>query len=273
MSRSDDAGTRPPFVKHRPGAPEGFFASEAAGLAWLGEPGAVPVPGVLSVTGDTITMERIEPGRPSAKGAQRFGRALAAVHAAGSDQFGAPWPGFIGPLPMSNEPLGTWAPFYVERRLLPYLRLARDRGSLTAQGVRRIERVTEVMDQVSGPPEGPSRIHGDLWSGNVLWSRDDQAWLIDPAAHGGHRETDLAMLALFGAPFLDHILGAYRDHHPLAPGWRERAPLHQLHPLLVHAVLFGSGYGDQAAQAAQRLLADHGGAAGRGQTGPTSRRF
>ena len=99
---------------------------------------------------------------------------------------------------------------------------------------------------LAGPPEPPSRIHGDCWSGNVLWS-GGRGWLIDPAAQGGHRETDLAMLALFGAPYLDRILAAYSDVAPLAAGWRDRVPLHQLHPLLVHACLFGSGYAEVGA--------------------------
>ena len=90
--------------------------------------------------------------------------------------------------------------------------------------------------------EPPARLHGDLWSGNVLWTADE-AVLIDPAAHGGHREADLAMLALFGAPHLERVLAAYDEAAPLADGWRERVPLHQVHPLLLHAVLFGGSYG------------------------------
>ena len=109
-----------------------------------------------------------------------------------------------------------------------------------------VERACGRLPQLDGPP---ARLHGDLWSGNVLWSADG-AWLIDPAAHGGHRETDLAMLALFGCPHLDAVLGAYDEAAPLADGWRERVPLHQLFPLLVHAALFGGGYGAQAAAAA-----------------------
>ena len=93
----------------------------------------------------------------------------------------------------------------------------------------------------------------------MLWSADgagsaDGAWLIDPAAHGGHRETDLAMLALFGCPHLDALLAAYDDVAPLAPGWRDRVALHQLFPLLVHVVLFGRGYAGQAVAAARTAL-------------------
>jgi fructosamine-3-kinase len=98
-----------------------------------------------------------------------------------------------------------------------------------------------------GPDEPPARLHGDLWTGNVLWA-DDGAWVIDPAAHGGHRETDLAMLALFGCPQLDTVLGAYDDAAPLAAGWRDRVGLHQLFPLLVHAALFGGGYASSACE-------------------------
>ena len=98
-----------------------------------------------------------------------------------------------------------------------------------------------------------ARLHGDLWSGNVVWTPGG-AVLIDPAAHGGHRESDLAMLALFGLPHLGAVLVGYQSVSPLANGWQERVELHQLFPLLVHAVLFGGGYGAQAEGAALRYL-------------------
>ena len=105
--------------------------------------------------------------------------------------------------------------------------------------------------RLSVPDAEPARLHGDLWSGNILWSADG-AVLIDPAAHGGHRETDLAMLDLFGLPHLARVLAAYDETWPLDDGWRQRVPLRQLHPLLVHAALFGGGYGAQAVAAARR---------------------
>ena len=129
-----------------------------------------------------------------------------------------------------------------------------------------IERVCDRLPELAGPPEPPARLHGDLWSGNVLWSTDG-AWLIDPAAHGGHRETDLAMLALFGCPHLDTVLAAYDEAAPLAPGWRDRVPLHQLFPLLVHVVLFGRGYAGQCVAAARAALARHADS-GRGPSAP-----
>ncbi len=252
----------PGYVKRRPDAPEGFFEAEARGLAWLAETGTVAVPDVLAVDARSITVAVVPSGHPTETGADRFGRDLADLHAAGAPAFGAPWPGFVGPLPMSNQPVaspaggGGWASFYAERRVLPFLRAARDRQAVTAAGAVTVERVMERLANLAGPSavEPPSRLHGDLWSGNLLWDRHGQAWVIDPAAHGGHRETDLAMLALFGAPHLDRILASYHEHRPLADGWPDRVGLHQLHPLLVHAVLFGPSYGHEAVAAASAYL-------------------
>ena len=118
-----------------------------------------------------------------------------------------------------------------------------------------VEAVIGRIGELAGPPEPPSRIHGDLWSGNVLWS-GGRGWLIDPAAHGGHRETDLAMLALFGAPQLAEIR---QRATPRRSRWRTAggtgSPLHQLHPLLVHVCLFGGGYTAQLTAAARAALA------------------
>jgi fructosamine-3-kinase len=129
-----------------------------------------------------------------------------------------------------------------------------DAGALRPEDGRLVEAVIDRIGSLAGPAEPPSRIHGDCWAGNVLWSHG-RGWLIDPAAHGGHRETDLAMLALFGAPDLDRILAGYDDAVPLAAGWRSRVPLHQLHPLLVHACLFGASYRGAVCSASRAALA------------------
>ncbi|TMR91092.1 fructosamine kinase family protein [Nonomuraea basaltis] len=230
------------------GAVSEVFTSEAAGLRWLGE--AIAVPEVIEAGPDRLVLAWVEEERPSAAAAERFGRELARLHRAGAAGFGAPWPGFIAELPMDNSACDDWPSFYGARRVLPFLLQAR----LPSSDVAAVERAVERFVEVGGPPEPPSRIHGDLWSGNVLWS-GGSAVLIDPAAHGGHRETDLAMLALFGLPYLDRVLGAYGEEWPLADGWRERVPLHQLHPLLVHVVLFGGSYRDSLMDAVRRVLA------------------
>jgi fructosamine-3-kinase len=230
------------------------FAAEANGLRWLAEPGALPVPEVLGVDEHVLVMELLPPGRPSRPAALAFGAGLALTHAAGAPAFGAPWPGYIASLPLDNSLGREWGPWYAERRIVPYLRKASDYGALSGADVRQVEAVVARIGDLAGPPEPPSRIHGDLWSGNLLWS-GGRGWLIDPAAHGGHRETDLAMLALFGAPHLDAVLRAYAETAPLADGWRDRVPLHQLHPLLVHACLFGGSYASQVSAAARAALA------------------
>ena len=134
---------------------------------------------------------------------------------------------------------------------MPLTRMAFDRGAIDTAGVTVIERLSLRIDQIAGPNEPPSRLHGDLWAGNILADRDGRPWLIDPAAYGGHREIDLAMLRLFGTPGGERVFAAYDETWPLADGHEERVALWQLLPLLVHAVLFGGGYGSRAAVAAR----------------------
>lgn len=241
------------FAKTWPGgdAPEGFFAAEEAGLRWLREADSVPVPEVIVGLPTMIAMEWIEPGEATRAAAERFGRELAALHRAGADSFGADWPGYIGPLPLDNTRTnGPWGAWFAERRLRPYLKISADRGALSATDVAVVDR---IITTISGYAESepPSRTHGDLWPGNLVWGADGHVWLVDPAAQGGHRETDLAELALFGgAPHGDAILGAYQEVYPLAAGWQARVPLHQLHLLLVHTAAFGASYRGAARAAA-----------------------
>jgi fructosamine-3-kinase len=234
--------------------PPDFFAAEAHGLRWLGEAGAaggVHVPEVLGVDEGCLILRWVEPGKASTDAATGFGVALAITHAAGAASFGGEADGFISKLPLPNTPCDTWAEFYAVRRVLPYLKLARDRGAVSEAEQILVERVIGKLTSLL-PEEPPARLHGDLWNGNVLWGQESRVWLIDPAAYGGHRELDLAMLALFGLPHLPRVLEAYQERAPLADGWEERIPLHQLFPLLVHAALFGGGYGTRAAEAAAR---------------------
>ncbi len=243
------------FVKTRADAPSGEFAREAAALDWLAEPRALGVPEVLGVLDGEeeprlLVLEWLDAG-PAGDEAQ-LGRGLAAVHAAGADAFGGTSPLRIGPLALPNDPLPDWPEFYAEQRLRPLLTPARDRGALTEQGARAVERVCEEIAAVAGPAEPPARLHGDLWSGNVLWS-GGRPFLIDPVAYGGHREVDLAMLRLFGAPG-PGLLAAYEEVAPLAAGHEDRVALWQLFPLLVHAVLFGGGYGASVERAAKSII-------------------
>jgi fructosamine-3-kinase len=252
-----------------PGPAGPGFGAEASGLRWLGAAAAVPVPDVLGWDDHALVISWIAPEAADRRSAIRFGRELALLHAAGSAGFGAPWPGVIAGLPLPNGPARataetmtasgadggpSWGEWYAGARLRPYVRLGRDRGVLSAGDAAVVEAAAARAAAVAGPAEPPSRIHGDCWSGNVLWS-GGRGWLVDPAAHGGHRESDLAMLDLFGAPHLGEIRAAYQEAAPLADGWAGRVPLHQLHPLLVHVCLFGGAYTGSAVAAARAVLA------------------
>jgi fructosamine-3-kinase len=249
------------FVKRNPDAPDGFFACEAAGLRWLSDvDGGVPCAQVVAVDAASLTLRRLHPARPSRDAASQFGRRLAVTHDAGAPGFGAGpagWhgPGFFGPLsqplPMSLRPHRHWGEFYADERLAPMAERAAPRlDASTRAAVNSVAARCRAGDFDDDDP--PARLHGDLWSGNVMWTAGE-AVLIDPAAHGGHRETDLAMLALFGCPHYEAVLDGYQQVRPLRPGWRNRIGLHQLFPLLAHVVLFGGGYAHQTHLAASTV--------------------
>lgn len=268
------ADGREAFVKTRPDAGPREYAAEADGLRWLAEPGGVRTPGVLEVGAGYLALAWIERGRLDATGAEDLGQGLAHMHMAGAPCFGLPGPSNGGPcegdpcegdpahggsgaafgfgsLALPNDPAPDWPAFYAERRLGPLAAIARDRGALSRDGVDAVHRVCERLPDLCGPAEPPARLHGDLWSGNVMADASGRAWLIDPSAYGGHREVDLAMLRLFGAPS-ERVFAAYEETAPLADGWRERVELYQLLPLLVHAVLFGGSYCAAAERVALR---------------------
>ncbi len=244
---------RSALMKTRPFAPRDFFPTEAAGLRWLAEPGAAEVAQVLAVAPECLILEWVEPAKPTPESAAAFGRSLARLHDSGGDKLGGDADGFIATLPLPNATAPSWREFYATRRVLPYLKLAVDRGRIAPEDADDVEGVVRRIVDLAGPEEPPARLHGDLWSGNLVWNAERGVVLVDPAAHGGHRETDLAMLALFGLPHLQRVQAAYQDVHRLADGWEERQPLHQLFPLLVHAALFGGRYGAMAGEATRRL--------------------
>lgn len=230
------------FMKEWPKGdpPSGFFHAEACGLRWLAETGTVAVPEVIVEAPDLLGLAWVEPGRPTRAAAEHFGRSLAEMHRAGAPAFGAQWDGYHGSAPMDNTPsTEPWHVWFARRRLNAYLQMSLD--ALSSTDIALVERVIAAMDGSGDEP--PARIHGDLWTGNLLWGADGRCWLVDPAAHGGHRETDVAYLMLWGqAPHFDAILGAYQEVWPLAAGWRERVPLHQLSMYLLHTALFGAAF-------------------------------
>ena len=248
------------FRKSSVGGDPDFFFAEAAGLRWLGDAGA-PVVEVLDVGPGFIELARLDAARPTVDAARALGGALARMHDAGVDgeEFGCPPLDFAGQLyigkrPMSSTRFSSWGEFFAVERVLPFVEIAVDAGSVRTDQLTDIERACDLIaGGAFDDGEPPARIHGDLWNGNVFWTADG-AVLIDPAAHGGHRETDLAMLELFGCPHLDAVLEGYQAQHRLRDGWRNRIALHQLHPLAVHAAGYGPGYGRALHEAAVRTV-------------------
>jgi fructosamine-3-kinase len=242
------------FAKTHPDAPPGFFTTEAAGLAWLREADAAPVPEVLDVSDDPslLILEWIDCGNSGRRTEAEFGRALAALHAAGAPSFGREDRRSTGSRGLPNEPCESWQEFYATKRLLPLARIAAKEGALPRTAIRDLEAVAARLAELAGPAEPPARLHGDLWAGNRLVDTDGVSWLIDPAAHGGHREFDLAMMRLFGG-FGEACFDAYAEATPLADDWEARVPLHQLAPLTVHAIKFGGGYVGTTQQALAAL--------------------
>jgi fructosamine-3-kinase len=262
------ADGRDAFVKTRTRSHPGEYALEAFGLAWLAEPGALRVPAVLEIGEDYLALEWVREGRLDAAGAEELGRGLATIHMAGSPCFGDPRcapdgarapagaqdggePTHFGSLALPNEPAPDWPNFFAEQRLRPLAKLASEQGWLTSAGAGAIERICARAYELAGPPEPPARLHGDLWNGNVMADTQGRPLLIDPAVYGGHREMDLAMLRLFGAPS-ERVFAAYDEVFALAEGWQERVELWQLPPMLVHGVLFGGGYCEAAERIALR---------------------
>lgn len=254
------------YRKARPGVGADYFRAEAAGLRWLETATGPPVVPVIEVGASFLLLAEVTAVAPTRSAAAEFGQQLARLHRAGAPDYGsppegAPDSGYIADLPMPYGDFATFGPMYADLRVVPYLERAAAAGFFTEGEQRTFARLIERLHaddpNLVGLPEPPSRLHGDLWSGNVMYGRVGEqtgAWLIDPAAHGGHRESDLAMLALFGAPYLDDLLSAYDAEVRLAPGWRLRVPLHQVYPLLVHTVLFGRPYAHQAHAAAVAAL-------------------
>jgi protein-ribulosamine 3-kinase len=225
-----------------------MFEQEARSLDALRTAGSVRIPVVLgrgdSADAPWLMLEWLEPGRPSADTWAQLGRALARLHAVRGAGYGWDSDNFIGSLPQQNTWSDDWAVFWRERRLLPQLRLAYNAGYFNTSERRRFEKLLERLDVLleAARGDGPSLLHGDLWSGNVHVLTDGQPALIDPSAYYGHREVDLAMSELFGG-FQPDYMRAYSEVWPVEAGYQgARRAVYQLYYLLVHVNMFGASY-------------------------------
>lgn len=228
------------FLKLNRSTPSDMFAREAEGLRALAVEGGPRLPKPFAWGRDFLLLEYLAPASRAPDYWETFGRRLAAVHSHTSPRFGFDHDNYIGRTPQANRWEVDGHRFFAEQRLGFQARLARERGLLGEAEVRRVERIGSRLRQLV-PEQPASLIHGDLWSGNAIVGPDGQACLIDPAAHFGWAEADLAMTALFGR-FPESFYAAYESVRPLAPGYRSRFDLYNLYHLLNHLNLFGQGY-------------------------------
>lgn len=246
------------FLKWNASAPVEMFVREAEGLARLRSVEAVLVPEPIAFGGGDaspswLLMEYVPsvPGRGPA--GRQLGRGLAKIHGHHDEvTFGLTTDNWIGSLPQSNKPTGSWGAFWRDERIIPQLTTARRRGHLVGP---LMDRVVDVIPGALSDVSRPRLVHGDLWSGNTYVTRGDRPVLVDPAVYFGDGEVDLAMSELFGG-FGEEFYDAYDALIPISRDYREyRRELYQLYYLLVHVNLFGPSYLGATRRAAERVLA------------------
>ncbi|MDX1635581.1 MAG: fructosamine kinase family protein [Marinobacter sp.] len=227
------------FGKVHGDPPRGFFEAEAQGLQALAATGTIRVPEVIAVAPGYLVLEWLD-GSPADDYWACFGQQLADLHRHTRAQFGFCGDNFCGLTPQPNPATDNGYEFFAEARLMHQGRLARDSQLLDAEDIHRLELVARRLPEWL-PVQPASLIHGDLWQGNAHCGPAGEPVLVDPAAHYGWHEAELAMTRLFGA-FPKRFYQAYEAHSGCDPNWRERADLYNLYHLLNHLILFGGGY-------------------------------
>jgi len=243
------------FIKTHRSPPPNHFSTEARGLRWLKEANAIAVPTVLGVSDETpyLALEWIDEASRNSTSEPALGRQLAQLHQSVCPCFGREDSRTTGSLGLPNNPCERWSDFYASQRLLPLAEIAGNTGALDTRTIALIERLAGKLNEFEELDVSPSRLHGDLWAGNRLVDKQGKNWIIDPACHGGHREFDLSMMKLFGG-YGDQCFSSYHERFPLADGWQERIQLHQLAPLIVHAIKFGHSYVGPTQEALDRYV-------------------
>ena len=223
--------------------------AEEHGLAFLRGRSGLRVPSVLARGTDFLVLEALELCPLDGASAESFGHALAQLHRSGAPSFGLERDNFIGLTEQRNTPHASWAHFYRDERILAVA----GRSGLHPDTRALVDAVAERMDDLVGDAEPPSRLHGDLWSGNACADARGTPCVFDPAVSGGSRELDLAMMRLFGG-FPRRTFEAYEESFPMLPGHAERVALYQLYFLLVHVAIFGAGYHAQTDRCLRAIL-------------------
>jgi fructosamine-3-kinase len=233
------------FVKWNEDAPDSMFEVEAKGLNLLkSADSGLKIPSPLLIADTFLVLDWMEEGGGKNNSAFEFGQQLAQLHKTSSDQFGLNHDNFIGRLPQSNTKHSNWFDFFALERIEPQVRMGIESGKLTRSLLKDVEGLYKKLGSIF-PTEEPSLLHGDLWSGNYMFTKSGGTSIYDPAVYFGHREMDLAMTRLFGG-FSANFYDGYKEEFPLSGGFDSRVNIYNLYPILVHANLFGGSYCRQA---------------------------
>jgi len=229
------------FLKWRSDIVDEFFAAEAQGLtALIQQRSGLRIPKVHCHDENFIAMDYIATIRPTQSDWMALGISLARLHSAAAAEFGFHIDTFCGPTRQNNRKSRDGFQFFAEQRLLPLTEMARNKGLLQRRDCRAIESLCAQLPSLL-PAQPACLIHGDLWSGNVLFAQCGEPVLIDPAAYHGWAEAELAMTMLFGG-FDDAFYAEYHNHSTADLQWRQRADIYNLYHLLNHLTLFGEEY-------------------------------
>lgn len=236
-------------------APEGGLETEGAMLRYLRRQSALPVPEVLSCTDTLLLMAFVETrGSLDERAQTHAADLLAALHAVTAPRFGFARDTVIGPLALPNPWTDSWCDFFRDRRLMHFGNMARERGGLRAETFSRLEAFCEDLDRHLPHRPVASLLHGDMWDGNILVRDGRVAAFIDPAVFYGDAELELGFATVFHT-LGDAFFARYHERRPIDPEFfATRREIYTLYPLLVHAALFGTAYGEVVDRILRRFV-------------------
>ncbi|RDY72613.1 fructosamine kinase [Halobacillus trueperi] len=239
---------RPYFIKINEKVASHFFQVEAEGLRLIKETGAIRVPEVFHYDcpdGDekaALVMEWIEKG--SSDASHSLGKSLAHMHQHTSVKYGFGKPTFVGELNQPNEWSPSWTDYYSRYRLGGQLETGLTKGTISGVREERLKKLINRIEEFIPENPKPSLLHGDLWGGNWMTTRDGEPVLIDPSILYGDHAFELAFTELFGG-FPSNFLDQYNTYFELPEDYQDTKPIYQLFYLLVHLNIFGEMYGPQ----------------------------
>ncbi|MEY4567133.1 MAG: hypothetical protein RLY14_2103 [Planctomycetota bacterium] len=190
-----------------------------------------------------LVLEAIAVSPPQPHHWLRFGQQLASLHLLNNEtRYGWDSDNYIGATSQKNLWSTSWPEFFAQHRILYQVELLQARGTISPSLLNRLQKLIDDMPVLLRSHSAlPSLIHGDLWSGNVLFDQQGQAVLIDPASYYGDREAEWGMIELFGG-FPATFREGYQAVYPLPEGWQVRSRIYRLYHLLNHWNLFGDSY-------------------------------